>query len=83
MPFEFQPVPLNMVPVRFPDRHRTSFSSHSVIRCHRPTSTPVSFTALGVRAGARAQSEPSETRHLRGFCIWKRRRPVSEGEGLR
>lgn len=52
MPFEFQPVPLNMVPVRFPDRHGTSLSSHAVIRCHRPTSTSVSLTALEVRAGA-------------------------------
>lgn len=51
-PLEIPSVPFNMVPVRFPDRHETSFSSHSVIRCHRPTSTHVSFTALWVRAGA-------------------------------
>lgn len=28
-------------PAEVSDRHRTSFSSHSVIRCHRPTSAPV------------------------------------------
>lgn len=39
-------------PAEVSDRHRTSFSSHPVIRCHRPTSPPVSLTArVGVPAG--------------------------------